>query len=164
MRHVLVKLALIGFLCRVLVPAGFMPAPLADGGPIRFCHGGAAGALLTALVEQRSTGDVGASRPHHGDVGQHFHGEDRRSGGDDSAGEGHDDHVDQDRHSDHERGANHEGWDRCPVGTAFALAALVSDFALPVLPLEHVYAASSPELLVLRHQPAHYHARAPPLV
>ena len=43
MRHVLVKLALVGFFCRALVPAGFMPATISDGGPIRFCHGGRLG-------------------------------------------------------------------------------------------------------------------------
>src|SRR5690606_39508634 len=64
MRHLFVNLALIGFLCRALVPVGFMPAPVADGGPIRVCHGGAAGTLLAALLEQRTSGVLGDSHSH----------------------------------------------------------------------------------------------------
>lgn len=138
MRHVLVKLALIGFLCRALVPAGFMPAPIADGGPIRFCHGGAAGALLTALLSQRSS--LAEEHAHAGDHGHGQHEDDHR------------DHV------------KHEAWDRCPVGTAFAFAALTADFSLPLLSLEHDFepvVAGPPVAGVVL---AHYRARAPPLV
>lgn len=135
MRNLLVKLALLGFLCRALVPAGFMPAPLADGGPIRFCHGGPAGALLTALIEQRSP-ETSAEHAH-------------------SSHEEHHDHTRDD--------ASHEGWDRCPVGTAFAFAFLTADVALPLLPLEHGLEPDRFDRVFLPVIPAHYQPRAPPL-
>src|SRR5690606_37644470 len=131
MRNLLVKLALLGFLCRALVPAGFMPAPLADGGPIRFCHGGPAGALLTALIEQLSA--------------EHAH----------SSHEEHHDHTRDD--------ASHEGWDRCPVGTAFAFAFLTADVALPLLPPEDGPEAGRFDPVLPPLIPAHYQPRAPPL-
>lgn len=136
MRQVLVNLALIGFLCRALVPVGFMPAPFADGGPIRICHGGTSGALLTALLELRSVSE------------EHAHG--------DLAG--------QRLADDHERNANHDGWERCPVGAVFAFAVLVSDFALPLLPLDHVLARGDSNFTVLPAPLGHYQARAPPHV
>jgi len=140
MRHVLVNLALIGFLCRALVPVGFMPAPLADGGPIRICHGGASGALFAALLELQSAN--GFEEHAHGDLHGHQ----------------------QDQQDDHDRNANHDGWERCPVGAVFAFAVLVSDFALPLLPLDHVLARSDSNLAVLPALPGHYQARAPPHV
>jgi len=138
MRQLFVNLALFGFLCRALVPVGFMPAPLADGGPIRVCHGGAAGTLLAALLEQR-TSTVLTEAGSHAD-GHHS------------------------QHDEPRRDLNHEGWERCPVGTAFAFAVLTSDLSLPLLPLEHVLAEGEPDLAIPRTLPSHYHARAPPLV
>jgi len=138
MRHLFINLALFGFLCRALVPVGFMPAPLADGGPIRVCHGGAAGLLFAALLEQRSS----ASETAH-----------------DSHADGH-----HSEHDDPDRDLNHEGWERCPVGATFAFAVLVADLTLPLLPLEHVLAAGEPDVAIPRTLPSLYHARAPPLV
>jgi len=138
MRHLFVNLALIGFLCRALVPVGFMPAPVADGGPIRVCHGGAAGTLLAALLEQRTSGVLGDSHSH---------------------ADGHHSQPDEP-----ERDLNHEGWERCPIGTTFAFAVLVSDLALPLLPLEHALAEGEIDSAIPRTLPSNYHARAPPLV
>lgn len=173
MRHVLVNLALMGFLCRALVPAGFMPAPISDGGPIRFCHGDPAGALLTALVAQRESAGAEPALTQHGatkhgvtkhgvDAGPHLlagdHPAEHRDAPEQSANhEGGHDH-------DHEQGANHEGWDRCPVGTAFAFAVLSSDFTLPLLPLEHDLQRSDADRPIQQVLPTHYQARAPPRV
>ena len=145
MRHLLVRLAFIGFLCRALVPVGFMPAPLADGGPIRLCHGGAAGALVAALLEQGAAPAAAEQEAlphsHHSHAGDHLA-----------------------QHDGQEQNAVHEGWERCPVGAAFALAVLASDVALPLLPLEHVLAASDSKSSVPRPLAAPYQARAPPRV
>ncbi|HEX6993062.1 MAG TPA: hypothetical protein VF339_02845 [Gammaproteobacteria bacterium] len=138
MRQLFVNLALIGFLCRALVPVGFMPAPLADGGPIRICDGGIAGALLAALTEQRASAVQPAADTHA------------------------DAHHSQ--HDDHQRGLDHEGWERCPIGTAFAFAVLAYDLALPLPSLEHVLAEGERDVAIPRALPSHYHARAPPLV
>src|SRR5690554_1121859 len=164
MRRVIFRLALVGFLCRALVPAGFMPAPLSEGGPIRLCHGGAAGALLELLdaarsadaEDPRSTGDAGASASHEHHAAADFGRDEHRVShaaeiGDHGAGG--DDHR-----------ATHEGWDRCPVGTAFAFAFVASDppLVLPAppgpLPVDDIAA------LVLRTLGGDYLARAPPRV
>src|SRR5690606_7795229 len=42
--------AFLSFASKLLVPVGYMPAALGDGGPIRLCDSGLAGALLDASV------------------------------------------------------------------------------------------------------------------
>ncbi|MCW8845335.1 MAG: hypothetical protein OQK99_05800 [Gammaproteobacteria bacterium] len=37
------------FAVRIVVPAGYMPAPLSSGAPFMLCHGGFEGRLLSAL-------------------------------------------------------------------------------------------------------------------
>lgn len=56
----------IGLACRVLVPTGFMPAPLSEGGPIVPCPGG-----LVALSAPSGDRDPGAhhDREHDGAQG-----------------------------------------------------------------------------------------------
>ena len=156
MRRVLFRLALVGFLCRALVPAGFMPAPLSDGGPFQICHGGAGGALLALLEQGRSheSGVDAAAAPHSHDAAAPYEPRDgsRAAAIDDHAAAG-DDHR-----------AEHEGWDRCPVGTAFAFAFVAPDapLVLPAppgpLPVDDIAA------LVLRTLGGDYLARAPPRV
>jgi|GEM_PF-2084858 hypothetical protein len=149
MRRLLVRLALIGFLCRALVPVGFMPAPVADGGPFRLCHGGAAGALVAALLGQASTSFAADDYAH-----EYAHSDPRHS---------HHAGVDHAAPDDRQN-ANHEGWERCPIGAVLAFAVIASDFALPLLTLDHVLAGSDFSASIPRPLSTSYQARAPPHV
>lgn len=182
MRRVLFHLALVGFLCRALVPAGFMPAPLSDGGLIRVCHGGATSALIAALVDGR-----GAVRGDHGHVElaaaaleASVHSSDAnaaeafaapvdpvsaRQSTDDAAHWAIDARqiADLGDHRD-AHDAAHEHWERCPVGAAFAFALLVGEppTVLPAQPPS--FRPVEPVTLAGRLLAASYHARAPPIV
>src|SRR5690606_14556894 len=158
MRLVLVKLALLGFLCRALVPVGFMPAALADGGPFSFCHGGPAGALLTALVERRLHD---ASPETHAEARTHAH--DQSHPTDPASTPAHGASLAEQQH-DHTHDASHQGWDRCPVGTAFSFAVLAADVDLPLLALAHAFEPPPSDAPILGVLPPRYRARAPPLV
>jgi hypothetical protein len=141
LRRCLILLSLLGFACRVLVPAGFMPAMLSDGGPIRICHAGAAGAFFQAFADYRS-GPAGHSELAH--AGHH-------AGSQPAA-------ADQDdKHS-----GDHAAWERCDIGAVFAYAAIAAEFQLVILELDHANQwierrYSTPLLL-----PGTYRARAPP--
>ena len=54
------RLALVGLLLRVLVPAGFMPASVSDGWYLQWCPGSTPASVLAALLDH---GD----HQHHGD-------------------------------------------------------------------------------------------------
>ena len=93
------------FALRIAIPAGFMPAPLAQGGPVIVCDGGFDGALLARAA---------ASHSHHHDHMAMAH-----------------DHGSMPMAADHTRpmhgdGADHEGvhaaWKHCPVGAVFGIA------------------------------------------
>src|SRR5690606_28419128 len=150
MRRILFRLALIGFLGRALVPAGFMPAPLSDGGPIRLCHGGLAGAPFSLLENERAA-EAGAHEQHAAaGVGHDAHHASHASGERDAAAEG-------------ERAA-HDGWDRCPVGAAFAFAFIVADVPLAEPVQAEPVAVDETATLVVRELAEGYLARAPPRV
>jgi hypothetical protein len=57
----LFRLAIAAFLLRAVVPVGFMPAKLSDGGPFVLCPGGPGGIALSSLVDK------------HAGHGQHAH-------------------------------------------------------------------------------------------
>lgn len=58
-RRALYGLILLGLACRALIPVGYMPAPLAAGGPVMLCPGVYATALLNL------PGARGAHHHHH---------------------------------------------------------------------------------------------------
>lgn len=174
MRRVLFHLALVGFLCRALVPAGFMPAPLSEGGPIRVCHGGPVGALITALAEGR----IQAADEHHGLDPAAYAGFEAyvHSSGEASGVRGSSLHAssttdptpvghaagDGDHGAAHD--AVHEHWERCPIGAAFAFTLLTGEapVALPAYPPSFV--PVEPVGFAGRLLAASYDARAPPVV
>lgn len=134
--QLLVWLACLGFACRALVPVGYMPAPLADGGPIRLCHGGVSQVLLQALEQRR------AVHAHEGHQEQH------------------------DEHHDHGNGedAANGGWAYCSIGSVVSWAALAARIDMGFLTLEHelgVGTRPAPPNLPFQRL---YQARAPPAV
>jgi hypothetical protein len=135
-RRPLLYVAYLALACRLVIPAGFMPAPLADGGPLRLCHGGPAGALLAALAAQTVPSDEQQDRHH-----QHGH--------------------DSDGGPSPEQ---HDQWEHCPIGAVFASAALVGEPTVEVLELEHWFVAQPTRILIPSSRTGAYRARAPPLV
>ncbi len=47
--RMVVWMAYASLVCRLLVPVGYMPAPLSEGGPFVLCHGGYQGELVAYL-------------------------------------------------------------------------------------------------------------------
>jgi hypothetical protein len=146
-RRMVVLAAYACFALRIAIPAGFMPAPLAEGGPVVVCDGGFDGALLARAA---------APHGHHHDpmAMGHDHGAMPMAAAD---------HTLQ-THGD---GAGHEGvhaaWKHCPVGAVFGIAALASVFVPPFV-LDLAFDAPPPPQAVAfstEHR-AYYRSRAPP--
>ena len=131
-RYLVVWAAFACFAVRLAIPAGFMPAPLAEGGPIVICDGGFDGALLAHLGSARH-----ATEAHDAAAGMH--------------GMHHDGH-----------GSTHDAWKYCPVGALFSSAALATSFALPLLSFDFERPELPQPVFrsVVRVSP--YHSRAPP--
>jgi hypothetical protein len=133
------SVVVLGLLCRSLIPAGFMPAAIGEGGPVAVCHGGLAGEFFRRLEAP------GAAEPE--------------------AFAGHGAHAAHGGQADHGApapAADHEGWEHCPFGAAFG-AALPADDVAPELPTLvqafEIVEATRPAA----YRPASsYRARAPP--
>lgn len=130
-------LVFVGFASRMVIPIGYMPAALGDGGPIKLCPGGVSPALIQ-FFEQRRRG--------------HQH-----DGGDQAPDDG--GHRSHSSSSDTE----HDGWRHCPVGTVFSWAPLAAQVDLGVQMLGHVLAVSAPSVPVNLLSDTPYRARAPPI-
>jgi hypothetical protein len=133
MRQSLMRLALGGFLVRALIPIGFMPASMAQGGPIIICHGGLAGTFFQQLAEE------GHDAHLHGGMADH------------SAAE-HD-----------EPSPDHDAWEHCPTGVTASAAALATDFSFSLLALTHAQSSRDPCPGIPAAPVTSYQARAPPL-
>ena len=135
------------FALRIAIPAGFMPAPLAQGGPVIVCDGGFDGALLARAA---------ASHSHHHDhmAMAHDHGSMPMAA----------DHT-MPMHGD---GADHEGvhaaWKHCPVGAVFGIAALAT-VVVPPIALDLAFDAPPPPqgAASSTERRAYYRSRAPPV-
>jgi hypothetical protein len=146
LKRVVVIAAYASFALRIAIPAGFMPAPLAEGGPVVVCDGGFDGALLARAAAPQS---------HHHDhmAMAHDHGSMPMAA----------DHV-MPMHGD---GAGHDGvhaaWKHCPVGAVFGIAALATVF-VPPLALDLAFDAPPPPQAVptSTERRAYYRSRAPP--
>jgi hypothetical protein len=142
-RRILIRLAFVGFACRALVPVGFMPAALGDGGPIKVCHGGLASELFRSLAEMRS---AHAHTGHDHSSALADHGQTL-----DSSEDGHD-------------RTDHAGWEHCSIGAAFAYAALIADIHFHFHAPEHSFDRIESSQPVAPIFVGSYHARAPPTV
>lgn len=98
-------LATLGFVCRLLVPAGYMPAPLEAGSLLQICPTGLHG------VELQLAALAGPVHAHAG------HGQAQ---------------ADVPAPHDHAGGTGYDN-ELCPVGALFASAVAVGEFAAPLL-------------------------------
>ena len=128
------SLVVLGFLCRALIPVGFMPAVIGAGGPFALCHGGLAGEFFLRLESQREANATTAAASGH------------------------------DGHAAHEPAlaAGHEAWEHCPFGAAFGAALLAADVAMDLTGLAATLEIVDPSLPVPYRSVSSYRARAPP--
>jgi hypothetical protein len=161
---------LIGVVGRALIPAGFMPAALAAGGPVVVCHGGLAGEFFrqvaVAQSERAAEHNAAALRDAQTSNAEHGPHAGHDAHADQSAHADVDRHVDDGPHPDHGDvdEARHEAWEHCPVGATFAAALLSGDLVLPLLDFDDVLESREPVLPVRAVLLASYRARAPPLL
>lgn len=144
LRRWLLPVALIGFTVRAVVPLGFMPAPLDQGGPFVPCHGTAAGAMLLSLAHHASHNEPTRGHQHH------------RS-------PDHTDHLSHSRQdpSGEPTGA-HEAWEHCPLGAAAAHAALAQELVFNIAQYAHGFERPEPTTSTYAPRARSYLARAPP--
>jgi len=129
-------LAIVAFGCRAVVPLGYMPAPLSEGGPFIPCNGVLAGGAFRVLASMPGTSTESA---HHEHAGGAHHDSAREDGS----------------------GA-HEAWQHCPLGVAASSAALAAEYALSLPELGHVFDYPDDSLPLIVRFPSFYLARAPP--
>lgn len=143
-RRRLIALSLVGFAFRALIPAGFMPAPLSDGGPIEVCHGGMAGAFFKDLAERRA----GPGHMQHASAAADM--------GVDAAT------AEHGNGAGHESPAEHAAWEHCAIGAVLVQAALAGEVHIYLLSLDHVTDWIEPSYSSPTPIPGSYRARAPP--
>lgn len=137
--HAPALLAAFGFVLRALVPVGYMPATLADGGPFILCDWQNATLVATLAPESQS-------------AGAHTH----NSGAHSPA-----DHAPSGEPTDHDAN-QHDNWAHCPLGVGVASAPLPVEYAFAFPPprqaIEPPCCTSTPSTPILER----YRARAPP--
>ena len=134
-RRLLIWLTYLGFACRVFIPAGYMPAPFAEGGPVILCHGGMSGKIFATFAKVHGG--------HHSAAhsGAAANTEDGSSTGD---------------------GGQHEAWELCPVGATLKASALTAELTVQVLYLSHPVPTSEGFVAISATVARSYWARAPP--
>ena len=132
------RIAFALFLLRAVVPVGYMPAPLSEGGPFVLCHGASAPTLR--LIEAHA----GMHHAMH-DGAKHDGATHADPSG--SPGDGHD-----------------ERWDHCPLGVGGSdLALAPQGLSLPAPDALIDLARVEPTLAASRARTDLYLARAPPV-
>lgn len=151
----LIGLAVLFFGIRAVVPVGYMPAPIAEGGPFALCQGTSAATLaMLAMVEAPHHG-IGEPAEHGGHSG-HATGHTADLAGQPADPAGY--QVDPAGHP-----SGHDvRWEHCPLGIGAADAAVGFALSLPSFGPAAVFRYFSvPELLAL--EPIRrFQARGPP--
>lgn len=160
-RRFLIGAALAGFACRAWIPAGYMPAPAADGGPVVLCPGGPGGGLIAKLVASRGARGIGSASHLAAleDHGAHRAVHDHHAAA----------HPAHPHHGNHHGGREddgHAGFDAsyCPLGAGAAFAALAPSFDVELLDLAFSLDAIAEAPIAARPALRAYESRAPPLV
>jgi len=114
--------AFLALASKLLVPVGYMPAAIVDGGPIRLCDMGLSLDGAAPDSHDRSSGhaavvgDASVEDGHGSPAASH------QAAIEDA----------QDTH-DHGATSEHGAWERCALGSLASLVALTGDVALPIL-------------------------------
>jgi hypothetical protein len=72
LRRKLTGLILLGLAVRAVMPAGYMPAPIGEGGPFVLCPGSLSGATLILAAQAQAAGHHGDQYDHGSGDGSHF--------------------------------------------------------------------------------------------
>lgn len=160
----LISLIFLGLSVRVLTPAGYMPASLAEGGPFVLCPGGLSGAVYFLPPDRAADGDYEAlgqtSGLHHGAHAQSllvdFGVQDQGMHG------GHGDHGPSAQGDDQHGGHEASIWEFCPFGAVFGSSGLTADVAPADLLDASRYLADISNDVFTSLTVRTYRARAPP--
>jgi hypothetical protein len=133
-RSAVLWLTWLGFASRLIVPAGYMPAAPGEGGYIRLCPAGPAGALVNAVSPER-TAHHHESGQHHGESPNHDHG----------GGQGYDTEY-------------------CPAGAFFSAAVAVPAFDSQLRQLSFARPVHGNAAFAALLRPVSGQPRAPPVV
>jgi len=126
-------------LLRVLVPAGYMPSSLAEGGPIVLCpNGSAIASLLLASGDEAPQQSPSEHSGHHSGHHPGQHGQQHGSGDEPSL------------------------WEVCPVGVLFGVSGLVQDVAISIPALQPFIPEPLDSSLLLSSTLLTFRARDPP--
>jgi hypothetical protein len=143
LRKTLRGVAFVALAAKFLVPVGYMPASLADGGPIRLCESGPVlGTPSAASSPHASHAQHTHSSSHAGDSGSL----------NDPAAAGEHDHDDS--------SAGHHDWERCSLG---GLAAIAGEWQIAVATLPPARIAVAASTSFSRQTVVPFRSRAPPL-
>ena len=138
----------IALAAKFLMPVGYMPASLADGGlPITLCD-----SVFAAFFEERARAGGAADHAAHGDADAH--GASSHFG---AAGPGH-----ADGHDHRDSSAGHSDREHCALGGLAALAAIASNWDFTIAPLPAARLARSDAAVTERHSFRAFRSRAPP--
>lgn len=133
---------------KLLVPVGYMPASLADGGPLMLCGSGLPAALL-------ATHEHAAAGHDHSESG-HAHAasmDDHALSGAESAVPG----------PGEQPAAGHHEWERCSLGGLASLAAIAAEWRLEIPAVAPERAAAPAHVLATRAGWLAFRSRAPPV-
>lgn len=149
----LLSLLVLSLSVRVMVPAGFMPASLASGGPYVICPKGLPN--FAAVVSQGAGQSEKDGHEHGHENGHALHGKHHSAQG----------NVAPVDHSNHEEALSHSdpGVQFCPVGSVFSAVAVPAVEALLLLawiPASYLRTESRPTWY--SQSPNLYFARGPP--
>jgi hypothetical protein len=140
--------AYVALAAKFLVPIGYMPASLADGGPIRLCD---AGPLAELPTRSAAPGDH-ASHAHEEHADGHAASSHSVPENGPAVGHDHDDSS-----------AGHHDWERCALGGLASLAALAGDGHIALPPLRPVRVAIAEVAPFSPQTVVPFRSRAPPL-
>jgi hypothetical protein len=148
------------FALRAIVPIGYMPASIGDGGPFVLCHGSSAATLAIFATSWPTHGgaEVHDSAGTHGSIEMHGPGGMHHSPADavasaDSAA---------DSEAGDPTGSHDESWEQCELGVGSAGAALATVVPMLVVAPASMPVDSADARLPVSFRAAPYRARAPP--
>jgi hypothetical protein len=143
--------AFLALAAKLLVPVGYMPASLAEGG-LRLCDSDLAAAFAAPPRAAAEHAGSPAGHGHHGGADENAHRHAHEAAAGQTQPHQHDDEQD-----------SHHDWERCSLGGLASLAAVPAEcrIALPAAAPERVAAAET--IVVGRPAAIGFRSRAPPI-
>jgi hypothetical protein len=134
---------------KLLVPVGYMPASLADGGPLMLCGSGLPASLLSSHEHDASGHDAASAHGHPASMHDH-------------AGPAAEGAALGSRTGDEPASGHHE-WERCSLGGLASLAAIAAEWRFEIPAVAPERAAAPARILPTRARWLAFRSRAPPV-